>query len=288
MKVIVTGASGLLGADIARSFERAGHEVTALMGRRVLDLSDASAVTAFIGGIAPDLIVHSAGFRMVDAAEEDPAATYAINILGARNIALVCRSLDIPMIHISSDSVFDGETQRPYCEFDRPNPVNVYGYSKLMSEQEVRTHCRKHFIIRVPLLFGALGHCESNYIILMANQLKKGEQIEYTTDQLCSPTYTKDVGDVLVEVAKSNFYGLYHIASTGTATRYSFYMRCAELLGLNANLLVPILQKDKPARRPKNTLFSSIAFQKTFPQLVLGDWEPALVQCIEEIKAQMA
>ena len=288
MKVIVTGASGLLGADIVKSFERAGHQVTGLMGRKVLDVTNAGAVRSFILDTSPDLVVHSAGFRMVDAAEKDPTDTYAINTLSSKNMALGCQCLNIPIIYISSDSVFDGESQHPYSEFDRTNPVNVYGYSKLLAEAEVRTHCRKHFLIRVPLLFGAFGYPESNYIHMMAQQLKQGVRMEYTTDQLCSPTYTKDVGDTLVKMAESEYYGLYHVANKGEASRYSFYKYCAEKLGLDASLLQPILQQEKPARRPKNTLLTGVAFNRTFPELDLRDWHEAIEECIPELRAAIA
>jgi dTDP-4-dehydrorhamnose reductase len=242
---------------------------------------------AFVSEKAPGLVVHSAGFRMVDAAEEDPETTYSVNALGSKNVALACQRLEIPMMHISSDSVFDGERERPYTEFDRPNPVNVYGHSKLMAENEVRIHCRRHFIVRLPLLFGALGYIESNFLFQMIHRLKKGERLEYTTDQLCSPTYTKDVGETLARMAGSEFYGVYHLANEGEASRYSFYSYCAERLGFPTDSIRPVTQQAKPARRPKNTLFSGIAFKNTFPNLVLRDWRSAVEECVAEVKERM-
>lgn len=282
MKVIITGVSGLLGADIARVFERE-HEVIALKGRKELNLTDAQAVMEYMLEKKPDLIINCAGFRMVDAAEEQRRMTYAINTFGAKNAALAASKLDIPLIHISSDSVFDGETEVPYHEYDKTNPINTYGRSKLMAEQEVRAVCRKHFIIRVPLLFGANGYTHSNYIYMMMEKLEAGERITYTTDQMCSPTYCVDVAEELLNMADTEFYGTYHIANTGTASRYNFYSACAAGLGYSVNHLVPILQKDRSAKRAKNTMFDSIAYTNTFHR-TLRSWQDALEECLEEIK----
>ncbi len=284
MKVIVTGASGLLGADIAAVFARE-HEVVALKGRKELDLTDAQAVLAFMQEMKPDLIINCAGFRMVDMAEEQRRMTFAINTFGAKNAALAAARLDIPLIHISSDSVFDGETKVPYHEYDKTNPINTYGQSKLMAESEVRAVHRKHFIIRVPLLFGAKGYQHSNYIYMMMEKLDAGETVSYTTDQMCSPTYCRDVAEELLNMAQTPYYGTYHIANTGIASRYEFYSACALGLGYSVNRLVPILQKDRSAKRAKNTMFDSIAYTNTFHRTLRG-WKEALGECLEEIKEQ--
>ena len=283
MKTLITGASGLLGSDLARVF-REKHEVIALEGRKALDLTDARAVMDFMMERRPELIIHSAGFRMVDEAEQHRNRTLAINTFATKNIALAAAKLDIPMVHISSDSVFDGETDVPYNEYDPPNPINVYGYSKWMAEQEVRTMHRRHFIVRVPLLFGANGHPDSNYIRIMWNKLLAGEKISYTTDQLCSPTYCVDVAREIMVMCETEFYGTYHIANTGVASRYEFYSECARQLGCDTGLLVPILQKERSAKRAKNTMFESIAYPNTFHR-TLRDWHEGLRECMEELKA---
>lgn len=282
MKVLVTGATGLFGEDIARVFAEK-HEVVAVKGRKELDITNAKEVFSYIEKVKPNLIIHSAGFRMVDEAEKNPLETFAINILGTKNIALVASKYDAKLIHISSDSVFDGEKNTAYNEYDKPNPVNVYGYSKLMAEEEVRYYHRKHFIIRVPLLFGALGRKQNNYIHIMRNKILDGQTLEYTTDQMCSPTYTFDAAKALLNMADTEFYGIYHLANEGKASRYEFYKRCAELLGLDTKKINPILQKEKVARRPKNTIFDSIACKKTF-NIKLREWQDALEDCIKEVK----
>lgn len=281
MKVVITGASGLFGADILGVFSKE-NDAIGLMGRKDLDLVNTKEVASYFEAAAPELIIHSAGFRLVDDAEQNPDMTYRTNILGTKNIALAAAKLDIPMVYISSDSVFDGETTIPYNEFSRTNPVNVYGYSKLMGEEQVKTATRKFFIVRVPLLFGALGHKSSNYIYIMKNKVLAGEKLEYTIDQLCSPTYTKDAAAAIEKIVKTDYYGTYHICNEGIASRYEFYMKCAELMGLDTKQLIPIEQREKLARRPKNTMFNGLAFKSTFG-IELRNWQAALRECIEEM-----
>ncbi|MBE6083375.1 dTDP-4-dehydrorhamnose reductase [Acidilutibacter cellobiosedens] len=282
MKVLITGATGLFGEDITRVFAEK-HEVIAVMGKKELDITNAQEVFSYIEKAEPDLVIHSAGFRMVDEAEKNPTKTIAINSLGTKNVALAASRCGAKLIYISSDSVFDGEKNTPYNEYDKRNPVNVYGYSKLMAEEEVRCYNKKHFIVRVPLLFGASGHRENNYIYIMRNKILNGQTLEYTTDQMCSPTYTTDAAKALLDMADTEFYGVYHIANEGKASRYEFYKKCAELLGLNTQNIIPVLQSEKAVRRPKNTMFESIAYKMTY-NTTLRKWEYALEDCIEEIK----
>lgn len=284
MKVLVTGASGLLGAEIVDVFSRV-HETRGLMGRRELDLVSASEVLDFVVGQMPELIINCAGFRMIDQAEREAEKTIAINVLGTKNLARAADALDIPLVHFSSDAVFDGEADEPYHEFSRTNPINVYGYSKLKSEEQVRESTQRHFIVRVPLLFGPLGHEESNYIFILRAKLEAGERLTYSSDQICSPTYTRDVARALLEMTGTTFYGTYHVANEGVASRYEFYRTCASLMGLNTANISPILMKDQAVKRPRYTVFSSIAYTNTF-SLRLGDWRTGLEDCMSRIKGQ--
>lgn len=281
MKVLVSGASGLLGAEIVDVFSGV-HETRGLMGRRELDLVNAREVMDFVVAQRPDLIINSAGFRMIDQAEREEEKTIAINVLGTKNLARAADALDIPLVHFSSDAVFDGEADVPYHEFSRTNPINVYGYSKLKSEEQVRESTRRHFIVRVPLLFGPLGHEESNYIFILRAKLEAGESLTYASDQICSPTYTRDVAKAVLEMVDTVFYGTYHVANEGTASRYEFYRTCASLMGLDTTSISPILMRDQAVKRPRYTVFSSVAYENTF-SLRLGAWRPGLEDCMRRI-----
>lgn len=283
MKIMITGATGLFGADIARVCKEKGHIVLTPLGRQELDVSDGAAVDRYVAENQPEVIIHSAGFRMVDDAEDNAPMTFMINCLGSKNIALAAEKYGVKLVHISSDSVFDGELHRPYTEYDKTNPVNIYGQSKWMAEQEVKTYCKNHFIIRVPLLFGALGHKASNYIFMMRDKIEAGEVLEYTTDQLCSPTYTYDAAEAICEIMESGFYGTYHLANEGVASRYDFYKTCAELLGLDTSGMIPVLQQAKKARRSKTTVFESVCYEKTFGKK-MRNWKEAIAVCIAEMQ----
>lgn len=279
-KVMITGVTGLFGSYLEAAFKEK-YEVCSVMGRSQLDVSCTEDVFKFIENEHPDLIVHSAGFRMVDEAEQNPEKVLLINAFGTKNIALASEKLGIPLVHISSDSVFDGATDKPYNEYDRTNPVNMYGYSKLMAENEVMRYHSKYFIVRVPLLFGVLGHKESNYIYIMADKIKKNETLTYTIDQICSPTYCKDAAEAIVKMSETNYYGVYHIANTGTASRFEFYKTCAEILKLPTDKMLGVPQREKLAKRSKNTMFSSITFKNTFG-IELRDWRIALEECLKD------
>jgi dTDP-4-dehydrorhamnose reductase len=281
MKVIVSGASGLLGEDIVNVFEEK-HEVIPLMGRKSIDITNTRLLVDFIEKEKPDLIIHSAGWRNVDDVEKNKDKAFLINTLGTKNMVLGAKKIGCPIVYISSDSVYNGEKGEPYNEFDFPCPVNTYGYSKLKAEEMVYTLYDKYFIVRVPLLFGAKGHKESNIIISTWEKIKNNEKVYAPTDQLCSPTYTKDIAEVLLEMVKTDFYGLYHLTNEGIASRYDLYKAFAEYKNLETSLVIPSKSDMKYARRPKDVTFKGLAFNNTFG-IRLDKWQVALKRCIDNM-----
>lgn len=279
MKVIVTGASGLLGQDIADVFKEK-HDVIELKGRKFINITDTKEVVSFIKQQKPDLIIHSAGWRNVDEVEKNKEKALLINTLGTKNIALGAKASNSLMVHIGTDSIFDGKKKEPYTEFDQPCPVNTYGYSKLKAEEMVTSLLDRFFIVRVPLLFGAKGKKEDNLIYSTWEKLKNGEKIYAPTDQVCSPTYTKDIGDVLLNMVQTEYYGTYHLSNEGLGSRYDLIKTIAELKGLDTDNVIACTSDRKFAKRPKNTAFNGIAFRNTFG-VVLSDWKNALKRCIE-------
>jgi dTDP-4-dehydrorhamnose reductase len=281
MKVVVTGASGLLGEEIADFFSEE-NDVIALKGRKQIDITKTDEIFYFLKEINPDLIIHSAGWRAVDDCEKNKEQALLINSLGTKNIALAAKSIGCPMIHISTDSVFDGETDKPYTEFDSLKPVNVYGYSKLKAEESVISILDKYFIVRVPILFGNKGKKEDNLILNVWDKIERGEKIYAALDQVCSPTYTRDVAYVLSKMAKTEYYGVYHVANEGVGSRYDLMKEIAEIKGYSSENIIPYNSEMKYAKRPKFTVFNGIAFYNTFG-IKLRDWKIALKECIESI-----
>lgn len=287
MKVVVTGASGLLGYDIADIFEKNGHTVIRLSGRASIDITNPREITSFIVKENPDCVVHCAGSRDIDYLEAHPDECYLINTFGTKNIAFACEKVHSKLIYISSNAVYDGKKEEGYHEYDEVNPLNVYGNSKLLAEKEVKAISSKYFIIRTAILFGYKGHRENNFIFNIMENLDKGKKVYANYNQICSPTYTKDLAEAILKVADTEYYGTYNISNSGAASRYELSLLVANKLGLNERLVIKSDAKlsGKLAKRPRNTALKSIAFSKTF-DITMRDWEDSLENCIEDIKAK--
>lgn len=305
MRTVVTGATGLLGEEVADWLAgREGHEVIGLRGRNDLDVTDTRAVVSLMCNAKPDLIIHCAAEREMDAAERNPKATYMLNTFGTWNIALAARLCDCPMVFISSDAVYDGEKGTPYTESDQTAPLSVYGRSKALAEEEVKSLLDRYFILRVPLLFGAKGRSEDNRILRAVNALRNGQCITAPTDQWTSPTHARDVAMVIGRMTRAtgdecstlpghpdascegtqagDEYGVYVVANRGKASRYEFACRLAELAGCDRCLVHPGSRKGKPAKRTKDTALDCTRLERTFG-LALSPWEDALEDCLESM-----
>lgn len=283
-KVIVTGASGLLGGDIADTFEKSGYQVKRLMGRRDINLLSAQAVLECMKDFKPDFVIHAAGYRDLDELERCEREGFEANAMSTRNIALACRQIGCMLIYISSDTVFDGEKPSGYHEFDTPCPVNIYGRSKLAAEQTIQSLMDKFFIVRTAILFGYKGHRENNFIFHIVDELREGRSISASRDQVCCPTYTADLAKAIMRLAETEWYGIYHITNSGTASRYELSLKVAELAGLETKLVKEADSSAiKVARRAKNTTFHSIAWPAVFGD-ELPSWQDALARCMEEYK----
>jgi dTDP-4-dehydrorhamnose reductase len=212
--------------------------------------------------------------------EKNEAQGFALNSFGTKNIALAAARTESKLIYISSDTVYDGEKKTGYHEYDSPHPINVYGKSKYMAEQEIRSLCQKYFIIRLAWLFGLKGHRENNVIFNIIDKINAGEHIQASGNQLCSPSYTLDVAQALVTVASTEYYGTYLVANQGAASRYEVNRSIAEFLGLDARKVIEADSgKIRLAKRAVNTVFESIAFPRTFG-IVMAPWKDALRRCI--------
>jgi len=284
MKVMVTGASGLLGMEIADLFERQGHEVIRLKGHRQLDLREREAVLRYVGECKPDVIVHTAAIKNVDEAEKDPEGTYLTNTAATENVAMAAGINKEKMVYISTDAVFDGEKDSPYVESDMTGPINVYGASKLAGELRVRKHCLQHFIVRTGLLFGLKGPAETNMALNLLKRWQQGETVQAAVNQACSNTYTLDLARAVERMANTDYYGTYHICNRGQASRYRFYTRLCTLAGYSADLVEPAQAAAiRVARRHKNTAMDPALYERTFND-EMSDWEDAAVRFIREYK----
>lgn len=232
MKILVTGVAGQLGHDVMneiakRGLEGVGSDIAdkysgAQDGTDVttmkyvqMDLTDAETVEARIIFEQPDAIIHCAAWTAVDAAEdeENQAKVRAINFGGTKNIAKACAKLDIPMMYISTDYVFDGQGTEPWqADCQDFKPLNVYGSTKLAGENVVVENLEKFFIVRIAWVFGTNGN---NFIKTMLNVGKKFDSLKVVNDQIGTPTYTFDLARLLVDMIQSDKYGYYHATNEG-------------------------------------------------------------------------
>jgi len=263
VKILLTGAEGQLGRALQAGLNK--HTLIALP-RAELDISDLTCVRAVIFREQPSLVLNAAAYTDVDGAEKDAAAAYAANAVGPRNLALATAELDLPILHVSSDYVFDGRAQRPYHEFDAPVPVSVYGKSKLAGEDSVRVMNPRHYIVRTAWLYSAWGH---NFALRMCTQ-KDRDEVRAVNDQFGSPTYAPHLVSALETLLRSEAFGTYHLAGSGTASWFDLTRALYQALGARARVCaVPSSTFPHAAPRP---IFSALTTLQS-PRILLPPWE---------------
>lgn len=268
-KILVTGAKGMLGQDLCPIFEDEGYEVIEA-GHQDLDITDYDKAKAFIEKIAPQIIVHCAGYTNVDKAEEEPELAHLVNGIGTENLAKICGEKDILMVYISTDYVFDGESEKAYTPKDKTNPLSVYGKTKLEGENAVQKYCKKFYIARTSWLY---GHHGKNFVETMLS-LKDNSEIKVVNDQKGCPTWTVDLSYGIMELIEENYdYGIYHVCGSGETTWYGFAHEIFNVAREKVNLK-PCTTKDfpRPAHRPQNSVMEN--------QEICRDWKSALREYI--------
>jgi dTDP-4-dehydrorhamnose reductase len=218
VKLLVTGAGGMLGADVARAGERAGHELI-LVARAALDITDAESVERVVGESPPDAVVNCAAWTDVDGAESQREAAHAVNAQGAGNVARAAAAADIPLVHVSTDYVFnghpplDGEGKpRPYVESDPTGPRSIYGHTKLEGERLVLAASPRHTVVRSSWLFGVDGR---NFVDTMLRLAGVREAVQVVDDQVGCPTWTGHLAPALLGLIERDVRGLVHLAGAG-------------------------------------------------------------------------
>lgn len=293
MKVFVTGVGGQLGYDVKNELKKRGIDC---VGSDIfeksdedyvqLDITDKSAVEKALSEIKPDAVIHCAAWTAVDAAEdeENKSKVYAVNVIGTRNIAEVCKNLDCKMIYISTDYVFNGQGTEPWsADCKEFAPLNYYGQTKLEGEKAVTELLKKFFIVRIAWVFGLNGN---NFIKTMINVGKKYDTVRVVSDQIGTPTYTYDLARLLVDMIETEKFGYYHATNEGGFI--SWYDFCCEIYrqyGLNTKVL-PVSTSEyglSKAARPFNSrLDKSKLIEEGFESL--PDWRDAVKRYLEEAK----
>lgn len=224
MKVVVLGAYGQLGTDVVQAFAENGDEVRPL-SHADLEIADLDSVKDALGQQGAQMIVNTAAMHHVENCELQPERAFAVNGLGSRNLATAARDLDVVLIHVSTDYVFDGEKSSPYEETDCPRPLSVYGNTKLAGEYFVRSIWSKHFVLRTSGLYGK-SPCRAkggrNFVDLMLKFAKERGEVRVVDDEWVTPTSTRELAKQMVALSRSGAYGLYHATAEGACSWYQF------------------------------------------------------------------
>jgi len=240
MKTAVIGADGQLGTDVVKAFVANGDEVRALTHAEI-ELSDKESVSSRLNELRPNLIVNTAAMHHVDKCEQEPDRAFAVNGLGARNLALTAKQIGATLMHVSTDYVFDGEKATPYLETDAPRPLNVYGNSKLCGEYFIRSTIREHFVLRTSAVYGK-SPCRAkgglNFIELILKLARERGEVRVIDDEIVSPTSTRDIAAQMVTLSRSNGYGLYHATAEGSCSWHAFAREIFDRTSTRVNLLV--------------------------------------------------
>ena len=224
MKIAVIGADGQLGVDVVNAFVRRGDEVSSLTHADI-ELSDIDSVSNRLKELRPNVVVNTAAMHHVENCEREPQKAFAVNGLGARNLALVLREIDATLIHLSTDYVFDGAKQSPYEETDVARPLNVYGNTKLSGEHFVRGVWDKHFVLRTSAIYGK-SPCRAkgglNFVELMLKLARERGKVRVVDSEFVTPTRTMEIAQQIVALSRSDAYGLYHATAEGSCSWYAF------------------------------------------------------------------
>ncbi|RLA81614.1 MAG: dTDP-4-dehydrorhamnose reductase [Deltaproteobacteria bacterium] len=277
-KVLIVGAHGMLGRDLVKVLGETFDVVP--LGRDDLDISAYNNVKKVLKEVSPQVVINAAGYTDVDACERKSRLAFTVNGEGAKNLARASSVIKAKLVYISTDYVFDGKKETPYTEQDQPNPLNVYGESKLMGERYVQKFADDYLIVRTQWLFGAGGR---NFVDTIIDLARERDRIEVVDDQVGSPTYTLDLSVAIRALLERDLWGVYHVSNSGHCSWYDFAKEILTQLGKDAVELVPISSADltRPARRPLYSVLSNEKLQRD-AGITMRPWQEALKDYLKE------
>ncbi|MFV1950725.1 MAG: dTDP-4-dehydrorhamnose reductase [Nitrospinota bacterium] len=274
MKVVVTGARGMLGGEV---IDILTPIVTCIgVERDDFDITEKDQTIKGVAELNPDIVVHTAAYTNVDNCEGNKELAYRVNGEGTRNIAMACSRIDARMIYISTDYLFDGTKGTAYHEDDQPNPINIYGDSKLRGEREIQEILSDYLIIRTSWLFGPKG---KNFVDTILRITRDKKELKIVNDQVGSPTLTIDLAKAISRLIDLKARGVINVANSGSCSWYDFADKIIELSGINGVILTPVSsrQSDRPARRPYYSVLDCSRLRELTGHL-MRKWEEALAE----------
>ena len=285
MKVLISGRNGQVAQALLTSLQGLGEIIC--LGRAELDLADVDAVRAQVRALRPDLIINAAAYTAVDQAESEPAQAFAINAIAPGVLAEEAKALGVPLIHYSTDYVFDGSKNSPYLENDASQPLGVYGQSKLAGEQAIAAVGGDYLILRTSWVYSLYGR---NFLLTMQRLLQEREELRVVSDQIGAPTWAGTIADTtraLIEqwqAGSPGAWGIYHLTGQGETSWFGFASAIGEHLkaaGKPCARLLPIASSEypTPAQRPANSRLDCSRLQTAW-NVRLPQWQVALADCL--------
>ena len=289
MRIVVTGAQGQVGWELTRRALVLGHDVLA-WDVAELDITDADAVDRALAASGAEIVINAAAYTAVDKAEQEPDLAFAVNCDGPAHLAAACARLNLPLLHISTDYVYDGGKTDPYVEEDPTTPLGVYGASKLAGDEAVQQRLSRSLILRVSWVFGIQGH---NFVKTILRLAREREELRIVADQYGCPTFAGDIADTLLELAgrvaeidAQNAWGIYHYCGAPATTWHGFARAIVELASarepLRVQTVTPITTADYPlpAARPINSILDCTRLQRNFNR-VSCPWRQGLIALLD-------
>lgn len=267
----------MLGKDLVNEFKssRVPEFNSEIIATDLPDLDiTLSESTEKIITLNPTVVIHLAAHTDVDGCELEPDLAWKVNSMGTKNVATACKVLKIPILYVSTDYVFDGEKPTPYLEWDAPNPLNIYGQTKLDGELWVKKLIKNYWIVRTSGLYGKGG---KSFVSSILKRIKQGAEIKVVADQIGSPTYTKDLAKSIIRLIRSHNFGVYHITNSDWVSWYEFAKSIVQNFEPVRCNLLPITSNEvnRPARRPKNFRLLNFMWETVFKE-PLRPWKEAL------------
>lgn len=280
MVVIVTGANGQLGQSLQSIADNYSNIEFVFCDSKQLNITDYDNVNAVFEEFTPDFCINAAAYTAVDKAESEPEKAYSINVLGAQNLAKICKINNTVLLHVSTDFVFNGTKTTPYTELDEPNPTGVYGQTKLDGEDAIRKIWEKHFIVRTSWVYSQFGN---NFMKTMLRLASEREELSVVNDQIGTPTNAVDLAEVLIKIClanyqipTTNYFGIYNFSNEGQCSWYDFAKKIFEINNITIDLHpIPTASYPTPAKRPAYSVLDKSKIKNVFG-VQIDTWENSL------------
>jgi dTDP-4-dehydrorhamnose reductase len=265
--IMITGGAGQLGLALLRLLKdkkeyklyRTGTMSSEDGLVNALDITDEEAVNSYVNQVHPDIIINCAALTAVDLCESEQEKAYRINALGPKYLAVAADRISAKLVHVSTDYVYDGQALSPYIESDTPNPISVYGRTKLAGDEFVEQLCKRYFILRTAWVYGE----GKNFVKTMLRLAENGNNIRVVADQLGTPTSALELARAIIFIMETDSYGVYHATCEGITSWYEFALRIFEEAGIDVNVeAIPTSQYPTPAKRPMYSVLDNKAFRE--------------------------